>query len=198
MHFAVDTETTGIFSPRPIEIACVKIDDFSVSFCERIKPDIPVEPRATLVHNITESDLQSCRSETEVMTAFVHFLQTVASPIVLVAHNAQFDRQVIEHALERSKLAWPCDVSWECTLTMSREKYGRQIKNTLESCCLRHSIPYEDAHSALPDAIMCAKIYKTFFEDPRDEEFALGQAEVFARMKQEDDELQNVLDEQTH
>ena len=36
------------------------------------------------------------------------------------------------------------------------------VKHTLKDCCQRANIEYLDGHSALPDAQMCAEVYKDF------------------------------------
>jgi DNA polymerase III epsilon subunit-like protein len=164
MHFAVDTETTSLRDPRPIEIAAVKVDDFTVAFCERIRSDVPIDSRAEAVHGISARTLINCRDEIEVMSSFLSFLSTHSNetPIVLVAHNARFDKLVIENALERCKLKFPNNVTWECTMEMSRKKKFKNCK--LSECCKRAGIEYQDAHCALPDAIMCARVYKNFFK----------------------------------
>lgn len=164
MHFAVDTETTSLKDPYPVEIAAVKVDDFSVAFCERIRAIVAIDARAEAVHGISERALINCRNEFEVMTDFLQFIvrESKGSPIVLVAHNAKFDEEVIKNALLRCKLVLPPTTSWACTMQMSRAKKFKKCK--LSDCCLRVGIAYKDSHSALPDAIMCARVFKTFFE----------------------------------
>jgi DNA polymerase III epsilon subunit-like protein len=164
MHFAIDTETTSLKDPFPVEIAAVKVDDFSVAFCERIRATEPIDPYAEAVHGISDRSLINCRPESEVMTDFLKFIvdEAKGSHIVLVAHNAKFDQTVIQNALQRCNLALPPSTTWECTMQMSRAKKFKNCK--LSDCCLRAGIDYKDAHSALPDAIMCARVFKDFFK----------------------------------
>jgi DNA polymerase-3 subunit epsilon len=160
-HFAIDTETTDLKNAHPIEIAAVCVDDFSIVFCERIRPSIDIDPKAQAVHGISLESLSQCRSESEVMNDFVLFL-TTNNAKTLVAHNAAFDKNVIHGALQRSHLQIP-EFEWECTLEMSRRKMPK-LKHKLSDCCLRLGIDYKDAHCALPDAIMCARVFKSFYE----------------------------------
>ena len=160
--FAVDTETTGLDDPRPIEIAAVCVDDFSIAFCERIKPEVPIEAEAIALHGMTRESLASCRSESEVIRDFINFLARHGAR-ELVAHKASFDRGVIERALERSQMPL-LRMPWRCTIDMSRAKlpqYG--VRHKLSDCCARAGIDYKEAHSALHDAIMCARVFKNFF-----------------------------------
>ena len=76
----------------------------------------------------------------------------------LVAHNAQFDRNVLQktmtfHGLNYADLQIP---NWECTLTLYREK-GFQPAD-LAACCERLNIPLNH-HNALSDALACAELY---------------------------------------
>lgn len=198
MHFAVDTETNALKSPYPLEIAAVKIDDTSISFCQRIRTVATIDPRAQAVHGISEASLVNCPSEVSVMTAFRDFLLTQANgrPIVLVAHNAKFDRGVIERALKRCGLDLP--VAWECTMEMSRAQ--NHASNKLSDCCARAGIPYEDSHCALPDAIMCARVFRSFFEDENSALYAEALAQVNEEEEREvlealrmQEEMQNEL-----
>jgi DNA polymerase III epsilon subunit-like protein len=157
-HFAVDTETTGFQDPYPIEIAVVNVADPSICFYARIKTEKEIHPMATKVHGICNLSLKNCRTETEVMNDFVDFIKFHGGPnVTLVAHNSKYDSSVINNALMRSKLEILSN-PWECTLEKSRKQ--KYPKNSLEDCCLRANIPYENSHCALGDAMMCAKIYK--------------------------------------
>lgn len=188
MHFAVDTETTGLKNSYPVEIAAVKVEDVLVNFCQRIRTTADIDPRAQAVHGISKASLANCPSELQVMNSFMEFLLSNAGgrPIVLVAHNAKFDRDVIERALQRCGLALPANTTWECTMTMSRAQNHQY--NKLSDCCARAGIPYDDGHCALPDAIMCALVFKSFFEDETSEIYAEALAQVNAEEEREHQE----------
>lgn len=189
MHFAIDTETTGLRSPWPVEIAAVRVDDFSRAFCERINTPEPIDPRASDVHGIFAADLAHCRSELAVIKDFLVYLaeHSAGQAPVLVAHNARFDRAVLEGALRRCNLELPRGTTWLCTLEMSRAR--GHAKNTLAACCQRAGVSYEDGHCALPDAIMCARVYRAFYDEQhrvRDAQFAQARAAVAeAEMKEQ-------------
>lgn len=162
-HFAVDTETTGFQDPHPIEIAAVNVLDPSICFYERIRTQKQIHPMATKVHGICNLTLQNCRSEAEVMKDFVDFLNlNGGSDITFVAHNSKFDMSVINNALSRSNIQTLAN-KWECTLEKSRKQ--NYLKNTLEDCCKRTGVEYENSHNALGDALMCAKVYKILDQD---------------------------------
>lgn len=185
VHFAVDTETTALKDPHPVEIAAVKVTDFSAAFCQRIRTTARIDPRAQAVHGISHAALINCPSEPVAMRAFLDFLHAHAGnrPVVLVAHNARFDREVIERALLRCGLALPPHTTWECTMLMSRALNHKSCK--LSDCCERAGIAYEDAHCALPDAIMCARVFASFFEDANSAIYAEALAQINAEEERE-------------
>ena len=76
----------------------------------------------------------------------------------LVAHNASFDRDVLQqtmahYGLDYADLQLP---DWECTLKIYRAK-GFKPAN-LAACCDRLNIPLNH-HEALSDALACAELY---------------------------------------
>jgi DNA polymerase III epsilon subunit-like protein len=191
VHFAVDTETTAFKNAYPVEIAAVKVDDLSIAFCQRIRTSAFMEPRAEAVHGISQASLANAPTETIVMAAFRDFLLAHAGGrnIVLVAHNARFDREVIENALQRCGLTLP--LTWMCTMAMNRAR--KHKNNKLSDCCARAGIPYDDGHSALPDARMCALVFRSLFEDETSALFAEALAQVNAQEERERKECEDAM-----
>ena len=178
MYVVIDTETTGLhvgpIKAHPVEIAAVCLDDFDVAFCERIRPSILIDPKASAIHGMTNESLDLCRNEMEVMQDFVTFLDRVSKPTLesggtlkLVAHNASFDLITIYGALSRCGLSLP-NHTWVCTMRMSRSRFTARGngEHTLKRCCERAAIAYEDAHAALADAKMCALLFRSLNEAP--------------------------------
>lgn len=164
---AIDTETTGFRNPLPVEIAAVDVSS-GQSFCERIKVPLGfLEASATAVHGISDKDLDGCASMSEVLQRFVQFVND--GPVTFVAHNASFDKKVMENAFAFCQTVVPLPIQnaqWICTLSMSKKRLplkfapltNHPVKHTLKDCCERANIAYLDGHSALPDAQMCAAI----------------------------------------
>jgi len=78
---------------------------------------------------------------------------------LLVAHNAPFDRSVLNACMASAGL--PPDqhnisTRWDCTLKLYRQKGFSPCK--LSDCCDALNIPL-DHHHALSDAIGCAELY---------------------------------------
>jgi DNA polymerase-3 subunit epsilon len=77
---------------------------------------------------------------------------------VLVAHNAAFDRRVLQQAFGRAHVSWP-DPPVLCTIAMARRMAPlvRQRKLALLADAL--GVPVEATHRALADAESCARIF---------------------------------------
>ncbi|MCW3041609.1 MAG: hypothetical protein JWM31_3514 [Solirubrobacterales bacterium] len=77
---------------------------------------------------------------------------------VLVAHNASFDRRVLEQAFGRAGVRWPAPPVL-CTVSLARRMAPlvRQRKLALLADAL--GIPVEVTHRALADAETCARIF---------------------------------------
>jgi DNA polymerase III epsilon subunit-like protein len=177
-YFAVDTETTGFDDPYPIEIAAVRVQDngeSGVKFYKRIKALKNIHERASLIHKIYDSDLIHEKDEKTILEEFINFLSMYSknNKIVLIAHNAAYDKKVIECAMKRHSLNFPFEVDWQCTMNMAKKMHegkGCRQKFTLGNLCVEKNIRCENAHQALADAIMCASLYNSFFKPTPEEE----------------------------
>lgn len=141
---AVDTETTGFASPELVELAAFDIET-KQSFCERICPPKLIDAHATAVHGIRDEDVLNCRKTSDVLADFQKFLGS--GPITLIAHNAPFDKRVLETSFHNAGLN--LDAQWICTMAMSKQRYPDKkvphseepVKHTLKDCCQRASVP---------------------------------------------------------
>lgn len=76
----------------------------------------------------------------------------------LVAHNASFDRDVLQKTMSHHQLDYD-DLQvagWECTCNIYKAKGFRPAN--LAACCERLGIELNH-HEALSDALACAKLY---------------------------------------
>ena len=76
----------------------------------------------------------------------------------LVAHNAPFDRSVLNACCEAAGLEMP-DIPFKCTLQIARQRWKLKPAK-LPDVCKFLDIPFneEEYHSALYDAMLCAQI----------------------------------------
>ena len=163
-EIVLDTETTG-FEPtmghRMVELACLEIDDFvptGRSFHVYIDPnrDMPIE--AERVHGLSAAFLRGKPrfEHPEVVDQFLEFVGDAP----MVAHNAQFDRNFINHELSlcgRSALGASRFVD---TLDLAKTRFPG-MHNSLDALCKRFkiSLSEREKHGALVDAKLLAAVY---------------------------------------
>ncbi|MEX2194193.1 MAG: exonuclease domain-containing protein [Thermoleophilaceae bacterium] len=81
---------------------------------------------------------------------------------VLVAHNAPFDRRVLQQAFERCGLDWP-DPPVLCTVALARRFAPLARQRKLAALAGSLGIEVEGTHRALVDAETCARIFCALF-----------------------------------
>ena len=100
-----DTETTG-FNPglhdSMIEIGAVKMKDGALieSFDELINPGVLIDSEITELTGITNNMVKDCPNEEEVTKKFKEWI----GDLPLVAHNAKFDKNMLEMAYHKYNL----------------------------------------------------------------------------------------------
>ena len=163
-EIVLDTETTGL-SPsqghRVIEIGCVEIDDYTPTgrhFHRYIHPERAIDPDAERVHGISLAFLEGkpLFADAEVAGALAEFIGEAP----LVAHNAGFDRDFINHELTRAGLpTFPAN-RWVDTLPLAQKRFPG-MSNSLDSLCKRFkiSLAEREKHGALVDARLLAHVY---------------------------------------
>jgi DNA polymerase-3 subunit epsilon len=163
-EIVLDTETTG-FEPtqghRLVEIACLEIDDFiptGRSFHTYIDPCRDMPPDAERVHGLSGAFLRGKPKfeHPDVVDAFLDFVGDAP----LIAHNAAFDRNFINHELgvvNREPLHEP---RWIDTLALARVRFPG-MHNSLDALCKRFkvSLSEREKHGALIDAKLLAAVY---------------------------------------
>ena len=163
-EIVLDTETTG-FEPtqghRLVEIACLEIDDFiptGRSFHTYIDPCRDMPPDAERVHGLSSAFLKGKpRFEPpEVVDALLDFVGDAP----LVAHNAGFDRNFINHELGVVNRLHLHESRWVDTLALARARFPG-MHNSLDSLCKRFkiSLSEREKHGALVDAKLLAAVY---------------------------------------
>jgi DNA polymerase-3 subunit epsilon len=163
-EIVLDTETTGL-SPsqghRVIEIACIEIDDFTPTgrhFHRLIHPQREIDPDAERVHGISLASLEGkpVFADPDVAGALVEFV----GDAVLVAHNAGFDRDFVNHELKLAGLATLPASRWIDTLPLAQKRFPG-MHNSLDALCKRFkiSLAEREKHGALIDAKLLAHVY---------------------------------------
>lgn len=163
-EIVLDTETTGLdplVGHRVIEIACVELDDFLPTgrhFHCYVDPDRAIDPDAERVHGISNAFLAGKPqfADDAVAAAFLDFVRN--SP--LVAHNAGFDREFINHELGRAGHPTVPEERWVDTLVLAQGRFPGMY-NSLDALCKRFRVSLADRekHGALVDARLLAAVY---------------------------------------
>ncbi|UTI66012.1 exonuclease domain-containing protein [Paraconexibacter antarcticus] len=153
----VDTETNGLGGERCelTEVGAVLVGGGELH--DRWEALVPV--RAPLSRSIQRFTgiTQEMVDEAPAAELTLAELAELLEGRVLVAHNASFDRRVLEQAFARAGLAWPCPPVL-CTVALARRlaPLVRQRKLALLADAL--GVPVEVTHRALADAETCARI----------------------------------------
>ena len=106
----IDLETTGVYwnYSRPIQIAAVIFDgkgEVVEGFEEKIKTTWKIDPEASKVHHIYNSDLVNCRSEKEVLTDFMIWLKSWEVDCIIGYNSEAFDCPMLNERCKALRLA---------------------------------------------------------------------------------------------
>lgn len=157
-----DTETTGLdpkTGDRVVEIGCVElIDHFptGVTFHEYINPERDMPDEAFRVHGLSQDFLSDKPVFAKIAESFVAFI----GDAVLIAHNASFDINFLNHELGLLKMPSIGMDRVVDTLALARRKHpGGQ--NSLDALCRRFGIDNSSRtlHGALLDSEILADVY---------------------------------------
>lgn len=152
---AFDFETTGLLAStdRVVEIGCVKFDRHFRIVDEW---ETLVNPRRDVgrsdIHGITPTMLKDAPVFEEIAESFAEFLDGA----ILIAHNKRFDLRFL--AAEFARLGVDqMGLDALCTMELFRSAFPAGPRK-LGQCCEYLGIDVVDAHQALSDARMSAKI----------------------------------------
>lgn len=159
MEYVVfDLETTGItFDAEIIEIGAVKIKNNTIAdtYHQYIKPKGRISEKSMEITGLTLDDLEDKPFIEDVIGDFIRFIGNG----VLVAHNASFDYSHIKQYLKNNHLVID-------TLQLARSLYFKETKKFyLGALCELFSIPLDNAHNALCDAMATAKLFIKMLAD---------------------------------
>lgn len=167
-----DTETTGLISNRTLPLSKQpSIIEFYGCFADLekrkiqhdfsclIKPPKPIDEEITKITTITNDDLKDMETIEFVGDSIFKYLQDAP---ILIAHNATFDKEMIELEAERlgRKIKWPKII---CTIEQTIAMKGYRLSlNELHQTLF--GAPFAGAHRAKVDvqALLkcCVELYK--------------------------------------
>ena len=157
---AVDTETTGTNtrSNEIIEIGAAVIEGNTVTetFQTLVNPGRKIPSEVIRITGITSDDVAGAPPPADALSMFLDFIGD-PNATVLVAHNAEFDRDFIENAIKKY-LKKKIHFETIDTLEMARRLYPAG-SHRLAHVAEKLGIKVEGWHRALGDAVMAANIY---------------------------------------
>jgi DNA polymerase-3 subunit epsilon len=161
-EIVLDTETTG-FDPktgdRLIEVGCIEILDLlptGRTFHRFVNPERLIPADAIRVHGITDDKVKDAPK----FAAIVGDLMEFIGDAPVIAHNAQFDRNFIDHECGRCGHPLLPEARWIDTLQLAQKRFPG-MANSLDALCKRYKISLVDRtlHGALIDARLLAEVY---------------------------------------
>jgi DNA polymerase-3 subunit epsilon len=155
----IDTETTGIDFDAGVHAVSVAVVHLTLgrnqpepelAFHTLVRPPVPIPPKATEIHGITDAEVADAPTWADVRAAMIpHVIGRIPA-----AFNAPYDFRVIEQEqtrIGRPALAWP----WIDPLVLAKivDKYEKG--KSLVEVARRRGIVV-DAHGAAADAMTAA------------------------------------------
>lgn len=154
----IDVETTGVEDQdQIIEFAAVEEDGSVTKF--RVKPTVPVHPAALKVNGYTEEGWADAISQEE---AAQRIAETVKRKVV-VAHNLEFDRRMINHLLKKynkPRIGSHGICTLQLALALLADEPGHESVS-LVAVCYTLGIPYQQAHTAEGDAKLVREVFRS-------------------------------------
>ncbi|MRX73372.1 exonuclease [Bacillus lacus] len=118
-------------------------------------PALKVDPEYTNIHGITAEMLKDAPLFPEIWNEIQHYF---SMETLFVAHNAQFDMNVLKNTLLEYSIELP-EFQYVCSIPVSSSALqGERIGNSLKERTERFGIVLENHHDALSDARACAEL----------------------------------------
>jgi DNA polymerase III epsilon subunit family exonuclease len=161
----LDTETTGLhpwLGHRVVEIGAIRLENGEVvdTFNQMLDPGRHMDPAATAVNGIHDSDLIGNPFFSDVMEPLLAFLDGA----LIVAHNAGFDADYLGMELfidsyTSGKPSLKLENPWLCTLQLARKNFHFG-QNNLGHIAHQLGVRMGRAHRALNDVYTTLEVLK--------------------------------------
>ena len=180
---AIDFETANNSPASPCAVGLVKVRDGRI-VDEWATPFLPPMghreflPLNVSIHGIRPSDVADGPDWHEVLPVMLDFI----GDDILIAHNAPFDMGVLRAAAEVLDYPLP-DLSYLCTVQMSRKVFPGLESHRLPSVAMRVGFEDFNHHDALDDSRACAHIVMYIAKMQGTEDFAEVLALTGQRLK---------------
>ena len=188
----IDTETTGL-DPRKawiVEIAAVRIVGGRLQpkavFRRLVRPGEPIPKLAIGIHGIDDAAVADAPAFADIWPELAAFI----GGAVVIGHALGFDLAVLQRECERARIGWTPPHTLDTRL-LAEVAEPNLAGYSLDSLAAWLGVEITDRHSALGDALACARIFLALLPKLRKEEIrTLAEAERACRA------LTDVLDPQ--
>lgn len=157
----IDTETPGLNeNDEVLEIGIV--DETGNTLLEaRVKPSVPINPRASAVNGFKDEDLIDCPTIDEIAPAIF----SAVAGRKIAGYNISFDMNKLNYSLSQHGILE--NISNETVDIMSLYKTfrGERKRISLQNACLYENISKSQDHRAVSDCILTLKLLQTIADD---------------------------------
>jgi DNA polymerase III epsilon subunit family exonuclease len=160
----VDIEATGAKMPpnRIIELGAYRIRGGRIvdNFSTLVNPEISIPRFVAMLTGISNEMVRAAPLFAEVAPQWLEFV----ADAVLIAHNAPFDTNFLNHEIARVYPGHRMMNPHLCTVTLSRRVLPGLANYRLETVANHFSIPIFDRHRAGSDALATAEVFLRILE----------------------------------
>ena len=153
----VDTETTGLsaYNNSIIEIGIVLVKNLRISkkYHSVVNPGRFIPANITLLTGITNEEVEDAPFFEDIADEISEFINEK----VIVAHNLSFDKSFLRKEFLSTENVLP-KVPELCTVKLARKVFPELSSKSLKSVCKHLKVKNSNAHRALSDAEVTAKI----------------------------------------
>jgi len=160
----VDIEATGAKMPpnRIIELGAYRVRGGKIvdRFITLVNPEIPIPRFVISLTGITNEMVKQAPLFADVAPRWLEFV----ADAVLIAHNAPFDTNFINHEIARVYPGHRMFNPHLCTVTLSRRAVPGLANYRLDTVADHFSIPIFERHRAGSDALATAEVFLRILE----------------------------------
>lgn len=160
----VDIEATGAKMPpnRIIELGAYRVHHGRITdeFVTLVNPEIPIPRFVVALTGITNDMVKEAPLFADVVPQWLEFVKDA----VLIAHNAPFDTNFLNHEISRVYPGQRMINPHLCTVTLSRNAVPGLANYRLETVANHFSIPIVARHRAGSDAEATAEVFIRILE----------------------------------
>jgi DNA polymerase-3 subunit alpha (Gram-positive type) len=158
-YVVVDIEATGAKLPpnRIIELGAYRIHGRRIvdKFLSLVNPEIVIPRFVMALTGISNEMVKEAPLFADVAPLWLEFVEDA----VLIAHNAPFDTNFLNHEISRVYPGHRMINTHVCTVTLSRQLVPALTNYRLETVAENFSISIRDRHRAGSDALATAEIF---------------------------------------